>query len=297
LDLTKLCLDAVGITEPNIQWTPQEAAQLCTATQALWPYSKEVHGNCIPDAHFYDPTLTQQGGIVQFLHGTHNGRIYQHSTDFLGRWATQILRLKEGRSLAIITAYHPCNASLATAGPGTIIMQQYQELRKCGDQAPNPRNQFLSDLTKHILQLRADGHNILLGMDANLERPDPQFAKFLDTFGLHDMLAEKYPDPTATHTKGNHLNLVLGDDFVSSNVEAIGILDSSHGSMSDHDCLYVDFNHDKQLAGPTAPSQRAFRIHGTVKVKKFRKKIRSSFDINPQLQALDEELTTATDPE
>lgn len=122
----------MGITEPNIQWTPQQAAQLRTATQALWPYSKEVHGNCIPDAHFHDPTSRQQGGIVQFLHGTHNGRIYQHSTDPLGRWATQVLRLKEGRSLAIITAYRPCNASLATAGPGTIIMQQYRELRKRG---------------------------------------------------------------------------------------------------------------------------------------------------------------------
>ena len=127
-DLTKLSPDAVGITESNIQWTSQQAAQFCTATQALWPYSKEVHGNCIPDAHFQDPTSRQQGGIVQFLHGAHNGIIYQHSTDYLlGHWATQVLRLKEGRSLAIITAYCPCNASLATAGPGTIIMQQYRE--------------------------------------------------------------------------------------------------------------------------------------------------------------------------
>jgi hypothetical protein len=91
--------------------------------------------------------------IVQFLHGTHNGRICQHSTDYLGRWATQVLRLKEGRSLAIITAYRPCNASLANAGPGTIIMQQFRELRKRGHQVLNPRTQFLSDLTKHILQL------------------------------------------------------------------------------------------------------------------------------------------------
>ena len=88
------------------------------------------------------------------------------------------------------------------------------------------------------------------------------------------MLAEKYPNPTATHTKGNRLNLILGDDFVSSNVEAIGILDNSYGSTSDHACLYVDLNRaifNKQLADPTAPSQRAFRMHDTVKVKKFRK--------------------------
>ena len=179
-------------------------------------------------------------------------------------------------------------------------MQQYRELHKRGHQAPNPRNQFLADLTKHILQLHADGHNILQGMDANLKRPDRQFAKFLDTCGLHDMLAEKYPDPTATHAKQNRLDLVLGDDFVSSNVEAISILDSSHGSTSDHAYLYVDLNRaifDKQLADPTAPSQRAFRIHDTVKLKKSRKILRSSLDRNPQLQALDEELTTVTDPE
>ena len=80
-DLTRLGPDAVGITEPNIQWTPQQAAQLRTATQALWPYSKDVHGNCLPDAHFDDPTSRQQGGIVQFLHSTHNGRIYPASED------------------------------------------------------------------------------------------------------------------------------------------------------------------------------------------------------------------------
>jgi hypothetical protein len=138
-------------------------------------------------------------------------------------------------------------------------MQQYRELRKRSHQeAPNPRNQFLSDLIKHILQLRADEHNILLGINANLERPDPKFSKFCETCGLHDMLAEKYPNPTATHTKGNRLDLILKDDFVSSNVEAIGILDNSYGSTSDHACLYVDLNRaifNKQLADPTAPSQ------------------------------------------
>jgi uncharacterized protein YydD (DUF2326 family) len=113
-------------------------------------------------------------------------------------------------------------------------------------------------------------------------------------------LPKKYPNPTASHTKGNRLDLVLGDDFVSNNVEAIGILDSSHGSTSDHTCLYVDLNRSifhKQLADPTTHSQRAFRMHDTIKVKKSRKKVRSSLDSNPQLQALDEELTTATDPE
>jgi hypothetical protein len=89
------------------------------------------------------------------------------------------------------------------------------------------------------------------------------------------MLAEKCPDPTATHTKGNRLDLILGDDFVSSNVEAISILDNSHGSTSNHACLYVDLNRaifDKQLADPTAPSQRAFRMHDTVKVKNLERK-------------------------
>ena len=39
-------------------------------------------------------------------------------------------------------------------------------------------------------------------------------------------------------------------------------------------------------------------MYDTTKVKKFRKKVRSSLNSNPaQLQALDEELTTATNPE
>ena len=78
-------------------------------------------------------------------------------------------------SSSLPTVHDPA-ISLTTAGEGPIIMQHFQILWWCGHTAPNPRNQFRSNLTKHILQLRADGHGILLSMDAtNLDRPDRKF--------------------------------------------------------------------------------------------------------------------------
>lgn len=73
------------------------------------------------------------------VHGSHNGRIFHHEGDSLGRWATQILRLKNNRSLSITTAYRPCSSSLANAGEGTILKQQFRELRRQGIANPNPR--------------------------------------------------------------------------------------------------------------------------------------------------------------
>ena len=113
-------------------------------------------------------------------------------------------------------------------------MQQYRELRRRGTPSPDPRRCFLPDLASHILQLRSETHGILLGMDANLTRPDPDFSTFLHKSGLHDILALKHPHPTGTHTKGNCLDLILGCDFVLQHTASVGILSSQYGAELDH---------------------------------------------------------------
>ena len=112
--------------------------------------------------------------------------------------------------MAVMTAYRPCQASLSTATEGTVIKQQFREMRSRGIDEPKPRKQFLKDLTKHVLWLQSEGHAILLGLDANLARNDPDFDTFMETHGLHDLLADKYPHPSATHKKGNRLDLIVG---------------------------------------------------------------------------------------
>jgi len=295
-DLTNIGPDVLGISEPNIQWTSKQTDQFRQAIHSLWPYSKAVYGNCPPDAHFSDPSSSQQGGIVQVIHGSHSGRIFSHSVDHLGRWATQIIRLKQGKSLAIISAYRPCDTNLATAGEGTVVKQQFRELRRRGLPQPNPRQLFLRDLQTHVISLLSDGHAILLGLDANLKRPDAAFDDFMLHCSLFDLLANKYNNPTATHSRGNRLDLILGCAFVSSHVDSVGILASNLGANSDHAAIYVDLSSrifNKKPVDPTTPSHRGFRISNKTLVARFRNQVRSSLDQNSALQILDKELDSA----
>ena len=273
-DLTRLNPDFVGMLETNNPWNNQQFTELRSVLSPLWPYSQHIQANCPSDPNLPELTGKQQGGFLQFAHGSHSGRIKTRTTDYLGRWGTQIVRLRQGRSLAILTAYRPCNTPLTTATEGTVLKQQFRELRRRGVDEPNPRQLFLQDLTKHVLQLQSDGNSILLGLDANPTRPD----QFLVKCGLQDLLAEKYPNPTATHKKGNRLDLIVGCSFVSSHVERISILDSPYGADSDHAVLYVDLSKKifcKQT-DPTAPPVRGFRITDKKRTAKFRKRVKKA---------------------
>lgn len=195
--------------------------------------------------------------------------------------------------MTIMTAYRPCKDSLTTATTattGTVLMQQYRELQEIrGVDAPYPWKQFLQDLTTNILQLQSDGHAILLRLDANISQPDNKFDTFLDKCELQDFLAEKYPNLTTTHSKGNHLDLILGCNFVASHVIAVSILDSSHGPETDHAVLYVDLGtsiFNKKNKAPTSLSQRGFWIQDGAHTKRFQERVNTALEQNEQLYQL-----------
>lgn len=296
-DLLALNPDSVGICEPNVPWTGDQRTELRSTLNPLWPYNRQVVASCPLDPNVPLKHNKQQGGVAQFVHGSHNGRVIKQTGDYLGRWVTQLLRLRGGKTMAILTAYRPCRDALTTATPGTVLMQQYREFRRRGVDSPNPRKLFLRDLTRHVLQLQSDGHSILLGLDANLSRPDPDFDLFMETCELHDLLAEKHPNPTATHNKGNRLDLILGCNFVMTHVLAVGILDSTNGPDSDHAVLYVDLDtgiFNKRNLDPTSPSQRGFWIQDEPRTNRFRKKINAALNKNDELQQLEQALDSAS---
>ena len=215
----------------------------------------------------------------------------------MGRWATHTLQLPNHKKLAIITAYRPCSAHLPSQGPLTILQQQYYAYRRKGYKTPNPRTLFLLDLQTHILYLQTQGHAILLGLDANLTTPDIPFDTFLAQCKLHDILKHKYPDPSATHTKGNRLDLIVGCSFILEHTASIGILNSSYGANSDHAVLYIDLHSSifgqkhQQAPRPT----RGLWIQNKKTTQQFRNLVQKSLSNNSTLLTLEHTLSQSTD--
>ena len=141
--------DVLGLLETNIPSNRDQSKDIRQVSNSLWRHSKFIHGNCPPDDFFDDPDKVQPGGALQLIHGSHNGRIFKYDADYLGRWVTQVLRLKDNRSLAILTAYRPGTTSVAASGDTTIIKQQFRALQRRGVVNPNPRKLFLKDLENY----------------------------------------------------------------------------------------------------------------------------------------------------
>jgi hypothetical protein len=85
----------------------------------------------------------------------------------LGQWPFIKMYGKEGNSLVIITGYRVCDASVSTTGASTPFHQQWHLLRMTGDKNPNPRKQFITDLTVEIRKWQNEGADIILGGDFN----------------------------------------------------------------------------------------------------------------------------------
>jgi hypothetical protein len=65
----------------------------------------------------------------------------------MGRWCGSKIRLKHDRHLYVICAYRVCDQSLSQIGVETAFAQQHYLLTLDGISHPNPRRQFIEDLT------------------------------------------------------------------------------------------------------------------------------------------------------
>ena len=100
------------------------------------------------------------------------------SPDSLGRWSTVTITGRQNTKLTIISAYRVNHNTLGSAGMDTVWMQEYEELLKRGESNPNPRLQFLDDLSDEVRNLQQKGHHIILQMDANDTLHTPGVSRF-----------------------------------------------------------------------------------------------------------------------
>jgi hypothetical protein len=108
-----------------------------------------------------DPSFYQPGSCIQICHSHWAGRIRQPITEKkqMGSWTGQTYRLKENRSLTVITAYCPCAQNYTSIAKLTILTVNKQQICMQLDDTGAiiiPRNMFMDDLVDLIKELEQD---------------------------------------------------------------------------------------------------------------------------------------------
>eukprot|EP00957_Ditylum_brightwellii_P191749 14597753-Ditylum_brightwellii.AAC.1 len=131
-------------------------------------------------------------------------------------------------------------------------MQQWRKLKKKGISKPNPRKQFLTDLTKLLDKLQAKEHEIVLSLDANedISKRGP-FDKFVFENDLVDAYKHVHPSShPAIYLQGNkQLDYLLVTPGLLPAIRAIGYLLFHTRIFSDHSAIWADFDPENLFLG------------------------------------------------
>ena len=93
----------------------------------------------------------------------------------LGRWTRTKIRGKNGIATVFVSAYRPCHSPKVLK---TVWLQQARYFKREEDiDNPDVHALFTQDLVKCLGELRDDGNNVVLGMDANDDVRDGELTK------------------------------------------------------------------------------------------------------------------------
>ncbi len=243
MDAHILCLQ-----EPNLNWTDNLRQPIYRLFQKAFMHAKittssSTHSN----GGSYQP-----GGTFLATLGCYAARVVSTGTDTtgMGRWAYHELIGKNTKRYIIITAYR-VGTQRPTIGTNTACTQQYNILLEHGVLAPNPREQFVTDIITFVQRWQTT-HEILLCLDANdntTESRDKGIERILDETALIDLHHHRHPglQPPATHHRGRlTIDYCLGTRGFAQALTAAWML--SFGLpptlSGDHRTLGLEFDHD-----------------------------------------------------
>jgi hypothetical protein len=198
-----------------------------------------VTGNC-REAHTSND-ICQPGGVAQL---TMNQILNLHTrsgADKLGRWVWQEYQVNGIYSLFVITAYRVCPKPPPTSAKTTTWHQQERALRTKGIY-DDPRDQFLIDFKKFLLDLKKNGNKYIIGWDANAPYDEPEIMDLLQETDMVNPFTEFFAERPATHSQGSmQIDLISMSTSLLQYVDHAFILDPAI-SESNHSCIGIDFN-------------------------------------------------------
>ena len=167
----------------------------------------------------------------------------------MGRWCGTKVRLKGDRHVYIITASRVCYQHSASIGPETAYRQQQLLLALQGFVTPDPRKQFIIDLTNSIKQWQADGDEVIVSLDANEHIGDTSngLTKLMRECCLIDIFHHHHgvcPSFETFDLGTKRLDYIIGSSSLLPFVKRCGYLAFYQGIPSDHRGLYVDLSLD-----------------------------------------------------
>ena len=242
--MVKKNVSIFGLAETNIEWNNHKlSSRLKAKVRRTCQHANiATSTSSIQSATAYKPGGTSTIAIKQWT-----GRITDQIKDTTsqGRWSG--LKLRAPRPIAIITAYRVTQNSIDQAGHKTAYAQQWAVARIQGEEQPEPRKQFITDLQREIKKLQTD-HDIILMLDANeqiIEGKNHGISHLAASCNLCDIIATKHPETktTATYARGTkRIDFILISTTLVSKVKESGLLAFYDGIESDHRGMYVDFD-------------------------------------------------------
>jgi hypothetical protein len=156
-----------GLSETNTNWhTKNIKKQLSSATQSIYEnFSIAFSDNRFnpPDRSAYLP-----GGCLQLCTGHWTSRIIETIKDprRMGRRTGHKYRLRDGKTLSVITAYRPCQQSVTDATQPLVTVTYQQKLLFTKDKWKDidPRKIFIQDMIELVKDIERDPNNLLILM-------------------------------------------------------------------------------------------------------------------------------------
>ena len=240
-------IDIVGLSETNSPWKNHLLHENYKRTANKYGGISKTNFSSADDS--IDPieptTFQQSGGTATTAYGgwttTIRKSIIKDPTG-LGRWSGVIVGGKQDKRLAIITGYRVCDQSRTAAGESTSYAREWEYLREQGIESPDPRQQFLTDMTAQILLLQKK-HDVLLMFDANEFLTTKAMSEFATKCGLRDLHSQAPAKTTCHSSNTGRIDYILGTTAVEAAVIQSGTLSYAEGLTSDHRGLFVDIDY------------------------------------------------------
>jgi hypothetical protein len=290
--MTWMQTNKIGIatlSETNTKWTHQNKddatriAKKATNTTAMAANSCEGDNN----------SDYQPGGTACLLFNQWAGRNIERIADKegLGRWSGFKLRGKANKTIIILSAYRPTPSN--DMGDRTAYSQQWRVLLERNEKNPDPRAKFITDLKTLIKQWETEGHEIIIGMDANdsANTKTSKIQQLLDRTSLVSMM--ELTNAPATYARGTScIDYIIGTPNVKLSIKASGYLPFYQGAFeSDHRALYIDLDMD-QIFGTTQStpthSLRNLKSNNWIQATKFMNMLEHDKQITAIEKALDD---------
>ncbi len=218
-----------------------------------------LQNNLVLSASKYQtPTVYKPGGTAILARNDITAKIKSHTRDRMGRWASMSLTTSNSRRIRIISAYQVCNVT--RLGTNTIASQQTAQIiedsvNKDTYQRLTPRQAFIQDLQKFILQMQSENEEIVLAGDFNedITSPSSGMDQLATTCGLVDLFSIRTGTSTlpATYQRGiKRLDYILLSPTLTAHVTAAGYDPFGYRIPSDHRGMYVDFDSEALFNQP-----------------------------------------------